>query len=609
MTSDLALVLLLLVAAVTMFVLNRPRMDAVSLIMIVLLPLTGTVTVQEALSGFSDPNVVLIAALFVLGEGLVRTGVARHVGDWLGDRAGGSETRLLVLLMLVAAGLGAVMSSTAVVAIFIPIVLRLCQRTGASPRMLMMPLSVAALISGMLTLVATAPNLVVNAELQRQGIEGFGFFAVTPFGLPILAMGVCYMLVARRMLAGRVAAAPAPRRARLADWVELYALPDREYRLAVPAGSPLIDQPAASLPLRAEGINVLAVERRRRLGHDLLHPTAAGPLQVGDVLLVDVQETEVAHDALFARHGLQPLPTGDHSRYFGDRAQQLGMVEALVPAESGLVGQTLLQARLRSTDGLTAIGLRRGRALAGPDLLRQKLRVGDTLLIFGFWSEIATLRGTNGDLVLLNLPAEFDEVLPAAGRAMPAVASLLVTVGIMVGGLLPNAQAALIGCLLMGLLRCVDLPSAYRAINWKSLVLIVGMLPFSIALQRTGGVDLAADTVLSVAGEAAPRLLLGVLFVVTAGLGMFISNTATAVLMAPVALAVAGDIGASPYPFAMIVALAASSAFMTPVSSPVNTLVVAPGGYGFGDFVKVGVPFTLLVMLVTLLLVPWLLPP
>jgi di/tricarboxylate transporter len=608
MTADLAIVLLLLLAAVAMFILNRPRMDAVALIVIVLLPLTGTVTVPEALAGFSDPNIVLIAALFVIGEGLVRTGVARHVGDWLGNKAGSSETRLLILLMFVAGGLGAVMSSTAVVAIFIPIVLRLCQKTGASPRMLMMPLSVAALLSGMLTLVATAPNLVVNAELQRQGIPGFGFFAFTPFGLPLLLLGVGYMLVARPLLAGQAAPATARRRASLADWVELYELPDREYRLTLPEHSLLAGQRLGALPLRAEGINILAVERRRRFGRDLLHPTASLELQAGDVLLADVQETRVTHVELFSRHGLTALPPGDDSRYFASRSQEVGMVEALVPAESSLVGQTLLQARLRSSDGLTAVGLRRGRAIVGPDLLEQKLRVGDTLLLFGFWSDIEALRGGSGDLVLLNLPAEFDEVLPAPGRAVQAVAALLITVALMVGGIVPNAHAALIGCLLMGLSGCVDMPSAYRAINWKSLVLIVGMLPFSIALQRTGGVDLAADAVVSVAGDASPHLLLAILFVVTAALGMFISNTATAVLMAPVALAVATEMGASPYPFAMIVALAASAAFMTPVSSPVNTLVVAPGGYGFSDFVKVGVPFTALVMVVSLLLVPWLLP-
>jgi len=236
------------------------------------------------------------------------------------------------------------------------------------------------------------------------------------------------------------------------------------------------------------------------------------------------------------------------------------------------------------------------------------LKVGDTLLLTGFWSDISRLRADPTNLILLALPAEYDEVLPAAKRAPQAVAILGLTVAMMVSGVVANVHAALIGCLLMGLFRCVDLASAYRSISWQSLVLIVGMLPFSLALQRTGGVDLAADAVLALAGDASPRVVLGILFVITAALGLFISNTATAVLMAPVALGVAEDLGASPYPFAMIIALAASSAFMTPVSSPVNTLVVGPGNYAFGDFVKVGVPFTFVVMAVSLLLVPWVLP-
>jgi di/tricarboxylate transporter len=566
------------------------------------------ITVAEALAGFADPVVVLIAALFVIGEGLVRTGVARRVGDWLGATAGRSEGLLILLLMLSVAGLGAVMSGTAVVAIFIPIVLRLCQNTGASPRTLMMPLSMAALISGMLTLVATAPNLVVNAELVRNGIEGFGFFGITPFGLPVLALGILYMLATRGVLArGPVAAPERPRRPRLADWIALYDLPNREYRLRVTAASDLAGREIGALGLRGEGVNILAIERARRFGKDLVRPSAREVLQVDDVVLIDVQAPQETHAALFARYGLGVLPLDAEIRYFSGRAQQVGMVEVFLPADSSLVGQTLLQARLRSAHGLTAIGLRRGGRPV-PDLLHETLRVGDTLLLFGFWEDIRGLRDDTRDLVPLDLPAEFDEVLPAPGRAWEAVGCLGVTVALMVSGVVPNVHAALIGCLLMGLFRCVDFASAYRSISWKSIVLIVGMLPFSVALQRTGGVELAADAVVAVAGEAAPRVVLGLLFLITAGLGMFISNTATAVLMAPVAIAVAQELGASPYPFAMIVALAASTAFMTPVSSPVNTLVVAPANYGFGDFVKLGVPFSLVVMAFSVAVVPWLLP-
>ena len=200
MKYDLLLVICLLLASVGMFVANKPRMDVVALLVIVALPLFGIISVPEALTGFSDPNVLLIAALFVIGEGIVRTGIANQLGEWLVTKAGGNETRLVVLLMLAAAGLGSVMSSTGVVAIFIPVVLGVAERMRVAPGRLMMPLSFAGLISGMLTLVATAPNLVVDSALRHAGFAGFGFFSFTPFGLVILIAGIVYMLVARRWL-------------------------------------------------------------------------------------------------------------------------------------------------------------------------------------------------------------------------------------------------------------------------------------------------------------------------------------------------------------------------------------------------------------------------
>jgi di/tricarboxylate transporter len=237
------------------------------------------------------------------------------------------------------------------------------------------------------------------------------------------------------------------------------------------------------------------------------------------------------------------------------------------------------------------------------------LKLGDTLLVVGPWRAIHKLQQAGPrELVVLNLPVELDEVIPAPGRAIHALAILALVVGLMVSGLLPNVQAALIGCLLLGLFACVDMNSAYRAIHWQSLILIVGMLPFSIALQRTGGVDLAAEQLLHALGDAGPQFALAAIFILTALLGLFISNTATAVLMVPVALAVAQELQSSPYPFAMTVALAASAAFMTPVSSPVNTLVLGPGNYRFVDFVRVGVPFALVALVATVTLVPLVFP-
>ena len=609
MSLDLALVLLMLAAAIAMFVLGRPRMDAVALLVLAAMPFTGIVTMNEVLAGFSDPTIILIAALFVIGEGLVRTGVARRLGDWLDARAGSSENRLLVLLMAAVGGLGSIMSSTAVVAIFIPVVLRISSNRLMAPGRLMMPLSFAALLSGMLTLVATTPNLIVNAELVRQGAPGFGFFAFTPFGLPLLGLGILYMLFARRLLASAADRPPVDDgRPSLRRWIEQYSLADREKRVRIGAGSPLDGKRIDQLPLQAAGVNLLAIERVTGFSTEVLRPTARTVLQPGDVLLADLQVPSEDVEPLWRSLQLEPRPLSETGNYFIDRSQDIGMVEVIVPADSQFVGKTVRTARIPAEYGLSVIGLRHGSKVVARGLLEERFKVGDTLLLVGFWPDIRTLQSNINDMVVLNMPVELAEVLPAARRAPQALAVLGLVVALMVSGLMPNVQAALIGCLLMGLLGCVDFNSAYRSINWKTLVLIVGMLPFSLALQRTGGVALAADALVDLLGGAAPRLLLLALFVITAGLGLFISNTATAVLMAPVALAIAKDLGMSPYPFAMTVALAASTAFMTPISSPVNTLVVGPGQYSFGDFVKVGVPFSIVVAAVSVLLVPLLLP-
>jgi len=607
MNASLAIVLVLLASAIVMFAINKPRLDAVALIMLVALPFTGVLTVNEALSGFSDANIVLIAALFVIGDGLVRTGVAQRLGDWLIAKAGKSEVRLIVLLMMVVCGLGATMSSTAVTAIFIPVALRIAQSTGISPGRLMMPLSFAALISGMMTLVATAPNLVVNSELERHGVEGFRFFSFTPFGLPVLVLGIAYMCFARRWLPAQ-GDHKTSSRASFSAWIDEYKLAGRESRLRIMDGSPLAGENLENLKLRGvSGANIVAIERSRRFTTETLRPSAKTELRTGDILLIDLSPSSEDIQSLRAQYHLEELPlTG---AYFSDRSQEIGLAEVLLPPTSELVGETLVEAEFRTRFGLTVIGLGRGgRALTG-DLLKETLHTGDTLLLVGPWKEIERLRGDTTKMVIMNLPAEIDERLPAPGRALQALICLAIVIALMVSGIVPNVQAALIGCLLMGLFGCIDFASAYRSIDWKTIVLIVGMLPFSIALERTGGVDLAAEGLKELTAGAGVRFVLATLFVITAMLGMFISNTATAILMAPVALAVAFDLNVSPYPFAMIVALAASTAFMTPVSSPVNTLVVTPGRYTFGDFVRIGVPFSIVVMIVCVILVPWLLPP
>ncbi|WP_313038042.1 SLC13 family permease [Stutzerimonas nitrititolerans] len=608
MNVDLLLVLFLLASCVGLFVINKPRMDVVALLAMVALPLSGVIGVNEALAGFSDPSVVLIAALFVIGNGLVRTGIAYRLGDWLMRSAGSSETRLLILLMLAVAGLGSVMSSTGVVAIFIPVVLSIAARMKVSPRRLMMPLAFAGLISGMLTLVATPPNMVVHSELRRAGLDGFAFFSFAPIGLAILVLGIGYMLLARRWLGGdTVQEVAVEQRDTLDILAQRYRLPERERRLRVQPGSVLANQALDELKLRSQyGINVIAIERQYKFRKQLLIATGNTELFVGDVLLVDLASPAIGLLGAYEELGVESLQLSDS--YYGDYSRELGLAEVALPPDSRLPGKTIQELGFRSTYKLNVVGVRRNHQALQGLLVDEKLKPADTLLVAGSWKHIHRLQGLSRDFLVLSLPAEIDDVAPAANQAPFALLGLAVMVGLMVSGLVPNVLAALIGCLVMGLFRCIDMDSAYKAIHWQSLVLIVGMLPFALALEKTGGIALAVSGLIGLFGDAGPHALLACLFLLTAVIGLFISNTATAVLMAPVAISTATQLDASPYPFAMIVALAASAAFMTPISSPVNTLVLGPGQYRFADFVRVGVPFTLLAMLVSVLLVPWLFP-
>ena len=602
-TTDLVIVFGLLAATIVMFAVNKPRMDIVALLMMTLLPLLGVVTAEEALAGFSDPNVVLIAALFVIGEGLVRTGVAQRLGDAIVRHSGESEKRVIALLMVVVAGLGSVMSSTGAVAIFIPAVLRVARQAGIPPGRLMMPLSVGALISGMMTLIGTPPNLVVHGELVRSGYEGFGFFSFTVFGVPVLAASIAYMVLVRRRLA---ADEPAPRRRRggprVSRWVEEYGLVGREVRLRLAPGSPWAGRRLDELKLRARfGINVLAIERQRPFAAEIVEPAAGTVLRVGDALYVDFRKPAQNLDRFCAEHRLQALPID--VEYFADKSRSVGMAELLIPAESSLAGKTAVEAGFRTRYRLSVIGVKRGTEPVMGDVQSEPLRAGDTLLVAGPWRAITRLKTDPNEIIVLHVPVEAQEVVPLPWRAPFALGVLAVVLGLMIFNVVPNVLAGLIGCFLLGVFRCVDVNAAYRSIQWPTVFLIVGMLPFSTALQKTGGVDLVVQALSGAVRGADPVVMLAALYGLTALLGLFISNTATAVLMAPVAIALAEQLGQPPHAFAMAVALASSAAFITPVSSPVNALVVGPGNYRFMDFVRIGLPLFFLVMVLSLVLI------
>lgn len=609
MNSELIWVVCLLGFAVFFFATGKIRMDAVALLVIVAFVLSGTLMLNEALSGFSDPNVVLIAALFIIGDGLVRTGVATALGAWLVKMAGSSETKMLVLLMLTVAGLGAFMSSTGVVAIFIPVVLSVSGRMQIPPGRLMMPLAFAGLISGMMTLVATPPNLVVNSELLREGLQGFQFFSVTPIGLAVLVLGIFYMLLVRFAFRGESDDGTKERwkRRTFRDLIKDYRLSGRARRLAIRPGSPLMGRRLDDLKLREHyGANIIGVERWRKFRRVIVNVNGVTELRDRDVLLIDMSASDVDLRQFCAEQMLEPMIL--RGEYFSDQAQDVGMAEISLLPESELAAKSVREIGFRSRYGLNVVGLRRGGEAMDGNILDEPIQLGDILLVVGDWKLIRILGQKKRDFLVLNLPVEESVASPAHSQAPHAIFCLALMVAMMLTDEIPNTIAALIACLLMGKFRCIDAQSAYKAIHWPSIILIVGMMPFALALQKTGGVDLIVKGLMEVGGGYGPYIMLVCLFVMCAAIGLFISNTATAVLMAPIALAAAKSMGVSPYPFAMIVAMAASAAFMTPVSSPVNTLVLGPGNYQFSDFVKIGVPFTLLVMVVCVVLVPVLFP-
>ncbi|HHB8919875.1 TPA: SLC13 family permease [Klebsiella pneumoniae] len=609
MNGELIWVLSLLAIAVVLFATGKVRMDAIALMVIVAFVLSGTLTLNEAFSGFSDPNVILIAALFIIGDGLVRTGVATKMGAWLVSVAGNSETKMLIYLMLTVAGLGAFMSSTGVVAIFIPVVLSVSARMNTSPSRLMMPLSFAGLISGMMTLVATPPNLVVNSELLREGLHGFSFFSVTPIGLVVLILGIVYMLAVRFMLKtdNGDSARDGRKRSTFRDLIREYHLTGRARRLAIRPGSPMIGQRLDDLKLRERYCaNVIGVERWRRFRRVIVNVNGVSEFRARDVLLIDMSASDVDLRQFCGEQMLEPMVL--RGEYFADQALDVGMAEVALIPDSEMIGKTVREIAFRTRFGLNIVGMKRdGKAMDG-SVVDEPLQLGDILLVVGNWRQIALLAKRGRDFVVLNMPVEVDDASPAHSQAPHAIFCLVLMVALMLTDEIPNPIAAIIACLLMGKFRCINAESAYKAIHWPSIILIVGMMPFALALQKTGGVDLVVKGLMDVAGGEGPYLMLGCLFMMCAAIGLFISNTATAVLMAPIALAAAKSMGVSPYPLAMVVAMAASAAFMTPVSSPVNTLVLGPGKYSFSDFVKIGVPFTILVMVVCVLLIPVLFP-
>jgi di/tricarboxylate transporter len=602
MTEQILIVFGVLAGAVVLFASGRVRPDVVAILVVLALNLSGVLTIQESLAGFGQPVVVLIAAVSIVGEGLIATGVTYRLGEAVMKAGGSNEARLVALVMVLAGTVGAFMSSSAIVAMFIPVVMAIANKIGLNRKRMLMPLSVAALISGMMTLIASSPNMIVEDTLRARGLAPFGFFSWTPFGAAVLATAIAFMVIAgRNMLSRQTAAVEGGARQPSAyDLLGSYGLADKWHRLQVPQGSSLIDRTVAQVQLLDRFGTVLVGFEKHPHGREQFLPAMPETVFKPEDAIYVVGSEEQARQ-LTAANELVVLPRLDQ-RQRHEALQEVGVAEIMLAPESKLIGQTLRQAEFSSRYDLYILAIRhRGESLT-TQLDDQTLDFGDTALVAGGWGEIQRLRDEVEDFVVLTLPAEYSELMPARHRAPIALGIMVAMVAVMAFELMANAAAVLIAALAMIATRCVKLDAIYRSVNWKTVVLVAGTLPLATALSKTGATQIAAHGMVALLGSLGPLVMLAAVFLVTAVVGLFISNAATAVLIAPVAIDAARALHVSPHAFAITVSLGCCAAFVTPVSSAVNMLVMEPGGYTFGDYVKVGLPLLLLTMGVTVVL-------
>ena len=600
MSGELIFVLVVLAVMLVLFVSNRIRLDLVALMGLLALTLGGVISTGEALAGFAEPVVLMIAALFVVGAGLFQTGVADALGRQVERLAGFGVTTLTAVIMLVTAILSAFLSSTGTVAVMLPVVLAIARRQRIPASRLLMPVAFAALLGGMLTLIGTPPNLIVSDQLAQAGLDAFGFFDFTAPGLVMLLIGmVCMLVLAPHLLPDRSAGERVPARAGWGELFENYGLRERLVRLKVPAGSQLAASDINSSELRSRfGVTVVAIVSQTRRGRFSRKAEPGSIIRDDDLLHVVGRSEQI--DQIIDLFGLKRVSGRS------DLPQPVELIDALVPPRSNFIGRTLRDLRLHSGAGVTVLAQRVPGSDGEPADLDRPLAVGDALLMTGNAKSMRRVARGQRDLVLLGeLGGEHELDLR---KAPLAIAVLLLMMLAMTFGWMANVTAVLLAAVVLVLTRCVSMDEAYRSINFEAVVLIAAILPMATALDSTGGLELATGHLLELTGDHGPLVLMAALFVFTAALSQIVSNTATTVLVAPIAIQAALSMDVNPHAVVMTVAIAASAAFATPVASPVNTLVYSAGNFRFTDFARIGIPLQSLLLIGTLLVVPVVFP-
>lgn len=616
--------LVILAVSAVFFALGKVRSDIVALCALICLMLFGILTPQEALSGFSNSVVIMMIGLFVVGGAVFQTGLARMMGGKIMGMAGNSELRLFLLVMLVTAGIGAFVSNTGTVALMLPIVVSLAASAKMSASRLLMPLAFASSMGGMLTLIGTPPNLVIQETLTENGFEPLSFFSFLPVGLICLGVGIIVLLPLSRWVLSkkkeRKSQGAADGGKTLDQLVEEYRLEDNLSVLRVNGKSQVIGKTIAELDIRSRyGLSILEVRREPVRGKRLMknvEQTPAGPgtkLREGDLLYFIGDKDKASGFA--EEYSLETCVTSAQQGSEKKGAldfYDIGIAEIVLLPNSPLVNRLLKESGFRSKYSINVIGIRRHGQYIMNHLPGEKLHSGDVLLVQGTWSNIARLNNEDERWVVLGQPLKEAAKVTLDYKAPVAAAIMLVMIAMMVFDFIPvkPVTAVMIAAVLMVLAGCFrNVEAAYKTINWESIVLIAAMMPMSVALEKTGASTMISHSLVNgLAGVAGPAGLLAGIYFTTSLLTMFISNTATAVLMAPIALSSATELGVSPYPFLFAVAVGASMCFASPFSTPPNALVMQAGRYTFMDYVKVGLPLQLIMGIVMVLVLPLLFP-
>ena len=613
----------ILVISAALFANGRIRSDIVALCALCALLVFQILTPAEALSGFSNSVVIMMVGLFVVGGAIFQTGLAKMISSRILKLAGKSETRLFLLVMLVTAGIGGFVSNTGTVALMLPIVVSLAASANLNASRLLMPLAFASSM-GLFTLIATPPNLVIHEQLVSGGYEGLSFFSFFPVGIICVTVGTLVLLPLTKWFLSKKGGKDSKKGQQnksLNELVKEYGLSDNLYRLKVVHTSLLKGKTIIDLDIRRQyGLNVIEVRRGVSSQHRFLKGTPpqqiTSPrtqLQPDDLLYVRGPRENVERFVMVYQLEMQDANASQEMNKEGKVLDfyDVGIAEIVLMPSSKLINQTVSECGFRDKFNVNILGIRRNNEYIVRGIAERRVHSGDVLLVQGTWANISRLSQDDTEWVVLGQPLAEAAKVTLDYKAPIAAAIMVLMVCMMVFEFIPVAPvtAVIIAGLLMVLTGCFrNVEAAYKTINWESIVLIAAMMPMSMALEKTGASEYISNSLVSGLGVYGPFALMAGIYFTTSLMTMFISNTATAVLLAPIAMNSAIQIGVDPTPFLFAVAVAASMCFASPFSTPPNALVMPAGQYTFMDYIKVGLPLQIIMGIVMVFVLPLLFP-